>query len=610
MGNPNLTPELVTRRLKSLKDVNRIRDNNMLSWRELYFRTPEQYFLDQDGEYVEPEPDEFRTILPIAQQYVDTMLELLLTKSPAITVPAPSARGQEMVQADHNEKALFAVWHQADIYREVRDSLWHGFVDGWGVLQLIWDKNADSNSSPIVVVSHDPINVYAAPGWRPGTWQYVIHAYPKTVAEVREEWEPKVSRDKRRKEYRDFMDALEGLEDGDRITYIEYWDDEFFAVAVNFTREPDRVHSEVEEVSRFLHGPEPHRYGFLPWEIYYPNPTPFRRVAERAGISILYVIEDLIRDICVLVSKKETMLHRWQDPPLITKTEDGRDFEPVRGRAGLQLKLLMDEDAHYLVNPTPMPQLDTHIALLQDFIERGSLPRVLQGQYVGSVSGIAMSLLRNPTLMKVAFKQDTLERTLGALNEKILRLLEKFLSKPRYLWGQNTQGDGVDVMVDPKRIGGYYRNEVKLSASLPTDDANTVNMIATLVQLQILSKQTARDVMQQTLHELVPQSLPDEQEIILAELMLQNPETIAQLAQAVAQKVFGGVLPGVGGQAENPRGGLGEREVTMPARTLPSQVPGMPGGNTEPNIQQRIEEMLSSAPQVTGETARVPEAIE
>ena len=583
----------------------RQRNINMLAWRDLYFRVPEQYFLDQNGEYIEPEPDEQRTILPIAQQYVDTMMELLLTKSPAITVPAPTSRGKEVVQADHNEKALLAIWQQAGVYTQVRDSLWHGFVDGWGVLQLVYDP---SGECPIVVIAQDPINVYAAPGWRPGTWQYVIHTYPKTVAEVREEWEE--GRDRRTKGYRDVHEALEHLEDGDMVNYVEYWDDEVFAVAINFTKQNSRQRGDVREITVFVRGPEEHRYGFLPWEIYLPNQTPFRRIGERVGISILYVIEDLIRNICTLVSKKETMLHRWQDPPLITKTEDGRDFEPVRTSAGLQLKLLPDESAEYLVNPTPMPQLDTQIALLQDYIERGSLPRVLQGQYVGSVSGIAMSLLRNPTLMKVAFKQEVLEHTLSSLNEKVLRLLEKFLRKPIYLWGEDTQGEGVDVMLDPKRIGGYYRNEVKLSASLPTDDANTVNMIATLVQLQVLSRQTARDVMQQTLHELVPQSLPDEQELILAELMLQDQNTVQALAQAVAQKVFGGFLPGFGQEQESPRGGYGEREATMPARTIPSQVPGMPGGNTAPSMQQRLEEMMQASPVNTGEVMRAPEEIQ
>jgi len=256
-----------------------------------------------------------------------------------------------------------------------------------------------------------------------------------------------------------------------------------------------------------------------------------------------------------------------------------------------------------------MPQLDTQIAKIEDYIERGSLPRVLQGQYVGSISGIAMSLLRNPTLMKVAFKQKTLERALVMLNENILRLLEKFLRSPRRLWGENEKGQGVDVTIDAATIAGYYHNEVKLSASLPTDDAGTVNMIALLVQLGVLSRRTSRDVMQQTLHELVPQSLPDEEKLVLAEKILENPAMVQALAQTVAQNVFGGVLS-VQGQAENPRGGYGPKEATLPAGTLAAQTPGMPGGNVQPSIEQRMEELAQRGPTPTGGVTQVPEAVE
>ena len=582
------------------------RNANMLAWRALYFRKPEQIFQDNEGNYVEPEKDEVRLILPIAQQFVDSMLELLLTKAPALSVPAPTVKGQDVVQADQNEKILLAIWHQANINQQVRDSLWHGFVSGWGVLQEIWVGADDENSSPIAVVAHDPYNVYPCPGWKPNSWSYVIHCYPKNVGEIRDEWEH--GRDKRTKQFRAAQETLEKKEDGDQVNYIEYWDDKVWAVAINY-QEPGSTRGEVREITEFVSPPEEHRYGFLPWEIYHPLSLPFRRVGERMGISILYIIEDLIRYICQLMSKRATMLDRWQDPPLVTRTEDGRDFEPVRTESGMHLRLLPGEDAQYLVNPTPMPQLDAQIAKVEEYIERGSLPRVLQGQYVGSISGIAMSLLRNPTLMKVAFKQETLEGAMVSMNEKILRLVEKFQRKPLYLWGRNAKGEGIDVLVDGSAIGGYYRNEVKLSASLPTDDANTVNMLSVLVQLGVLSRHSARDVMQQTLHEILPQSLPDEQKRILAEQILQNPMMVQALAQQVAQEVFGGIIP-MGNQQENPRGGLGQREITMPAGTLASQTPGMPGGNQQPSIEQRMRELEQTATLPSGETTKVPEAVE
>ena len=60
------------------------------------------------------------------------------------------------------------------------------------------------------------------------------------------------------------------------------------------------------------------------------------------------------------------------------------------------------------------------------------------------------------------------------------------------------------------------------------------------------------------------------------------------MAAAAAKGVSLPYLP----KPENARGGMGEKEMTMPAGTLPSQTPGMPGGNTEPNMQQRLGEMM------------------
>jgi hypothetical protein len=272
----------------------------------------------------------------------------------------------------------------------------------------------------------------------------------------------------------------------------------------------------------------------------------------------------------------------------------------------MHLRLRQDEDAGYLMHPGPMPQIDTLIQQVDEVMDAASLPKVLQGQYVGAVSGVAMSLLRNPTLMKVGFRQKEIERACENLNMKMLKLLEvKLSSKPVYMWGGALTGENVDVMIDKSRIGGYYRNEVKLSASLPTDDANTVNMLATLVQLNVLSKQTARDVAQQTLHDLVPQSLIDEEQRIVAEMVYGNPSFVEGLVMKLAEIIN---LPYLQKQ-ENPRGGRGEREVTMPSNTIPSQTPGMPGGNTQPDMGQRLQEMVERAPNPTGAVNRAQEPI-
>jgi hypothetical protein len=584
-----VTVEDVETKYHAMRKFYKQRNSNMLLWRDMYFRDEEQYFLDRDGNYIEAEPDERRFVVPSVTNIVETMRELLLTKAPAVSVPQPTAKAEDLVHAEHNEKALQSTWSQGNILEDIKDSLWHALCSGWGVLQIKWEDESESYESPVQVIAHDPYNIYACPTRRLGKWQYVINTYPVLVANVKDAFAKDL--DGRTKEAKDIKEALEGLTDDKKVTLIDYWDDEYHGIAINYEQQQGGTRQTLE-ITDWIQRPEKHGYGFLPWIIYFPCRLPFKDMGRRMGVPVFWRVSDIIRELTYFASKKATMLDRWQDPPLVTRTIEGRDFEPVRTEAGLHLRLEPEESASYLVNPTPMPQMDSHLEFLQSELEKGSIPRVLQGQYIGRVSGVAMSLLRNPTLMKVAFKQKSLESALEKMNMYILLLLEKKLSEPRYAWGRNEMGEGVDVMIDPEQIAGYYRNEVQLSASLPTDDASTMNILAMMVQLDIISAQTARDVAQRTLHEILPQSLTEEEERVVAEKILQNEAVLQALAQATA----GDIVPVMQNlqkqQGENPRGGRGERAVRPPAQTMPSQVPTMPGGNTQPSNLQRQQDLM------------------
>jgi hypothetical protein len=580
--------------LDNLQDMYMQRNVNFLAWRDLYFKKPEAIWADKDGKYISPEPDEKRIILPIAQNIVEGFRELLLAKSPSISVPQSSVEGESLKQAEHNEKTLLAAWDRAEVYERLRDALWHGLVDGWGVMQMVWNKESDTGF-PITVLHHDPYNVYAMPSATPNRWQYVIHTYPRLVGSIKEEW-PKIKDERKRaskvaKESIELMD-LDEYKDTDTVTFFDYWDDEVNAVGISYVKTEKYSRAETI-VTRWLKEPTAHGYGFNPWYIMLPCRLPFKNEGEKMGVSILYSVEELIKEKCKNISEKATMVARYMDPPLITITEMGTDFEPVRTERGMHLRLRTGEDAKYLVHPGTPPQLDTLGMELSENIEAAALPKALQGLYEGNVSGIAMSLLRNPTLMKIAFKQKEMERVLENLNSDMLKLLEKKVTKPMYIYGESREGGQINVTFDPAIVDGYYRNSVKLSASLPTDDAGVVNMLATLVQLKIIDVTTARDVAQQTMHDLVPQSLIDEEMKILASMALQDPTLIQSLAMEIAKKVN---LPYLQPQPENPQGGYGDKAVQMGAGTLPSQIPNMPGGNTQPGMQQRVGEMMAGQP--------------
>jgi hypothetical protein len=62
-------------------------------------------------------------------------------------------------------------------------------------------------------------------------------------------------------------------------------------------------------------------------------------------------------------------------------------------------------------------------------------------------------------------------------------------------------------------------------------------MLATLLQLKVFSRQTVRDSAQQLLADFVPQSVDDETERVVAELVLESPELIQSLSLELARRV-------------------------------------------------------------------------
>ena len=583
-------------KMTDLKAFYAQRNINMLAWRDCYFMRQEPIFLDKNGKYLKAEPDEQRLVLPIAYNLVESFRELLLAKSPSISVPIPSMGGDAFKLADKNEKILLSFWESANVYERLRDAMWHALVDGWGVLQMVW--NADNDSCPVEVLHHDPANVYAMPDSSGVGWQYIFHTYTRLVGSIREEWTGIA--DGRSKLGRTVKAAMERLEfdklkDTDSVSFSDYWDAKDNAVAISYT--PRLLNGNVgEEFSTFIKEPTPHGYGCLPWYVILPCRLPFKNVGERLGVSIMYPLTEIIRYKDVAISQKATMATRYADPPLVTYSEMGEDIDYIRGQAGAHIRMKPGERAEYLIHPGTAPSADVLMQQVDEYIETAGLPRVLQGLYMGSASGVAMSLLRNPTLMRIAFKQKEVEKVLECLNADALRLFEKKLFKTIRLWGLTVNNKQFDVEFTGKDVGGYYRNSVKLSASLPSDDASTVNMLVSLITSGVLSAKTSRDVAQQTLHELVPQSLIDEEQNILIEKALADPGIIQSIAMELAKQNNLQYLQPK--QTENPMGGYGEKVPGMPAQTLPSQVPGYPTGNTKPNAAMQLQELAQSSPQM------------
>jgi len=591
-----ITTDFIQEAAERLEEFYSQRNTNMLVYRELALLVEDSYWVDDKGTYKPPEDKEIRIVLPMANSIIQSYQSLMLTRPPVISVPESSILEIHQEQTDKIEKTLYTIWYKADVMRSIRNSLWHALVDGWGVLQVHFDPGADlKDKCPLFARSVDPLGIYPMPSQRPGQWEYIIAVEHRLVGDLRKSFI--LGKDGRTKAVKLAKGALEGLEDTDRVRVLEYWDDEVHAfmiipVTTESTEEP------AVQAGKWILPPTPHKFGKIPFVIFFGDELPFRNRGERMGVSVLFPVERLVRYICQLVSQKATIIARYANPTLITKTLEGRGFEAPEPFGG-QIPLELDESAEYLMPPGTSPSVDVQLDLVSSQLEQAGLPRHIMGQLtVGRLSGIAMNLLRTPVLMKIAFKQMSMETALETMNELFLRAIEQYLTEPMYMWGRTPQGDSVEAVLDPADINGYYRNRVKLTASLPTDETAVTAMLTALKQIDVLSARTVRNIIQQVLRDLTTQSLEDEEDQILVEKLLSMPEIQMALARDAAQSA-GIQLPIQEGQQQGPGGAQAPMQGAIPGfgggEMAPQQMPWRMQGRQTPTTPDTIRRLARQA---------------
>ena len=584
------TKEFIFEAAQRLEEFYRQRNTNVLVWRELALLTKESYWVNSEGEYVSPKDKEVRLILPTAHSIIESYLSLMLTRPPVISVPTSEVKEVHQKQADSIERMLYAIWYKTRMNKTIREALWHALVDGWGVLQACYDPDADlKGQCPMFAKSLDPLGFFPMPAERPGEWEYVILMSHRLVGDLRNAFI--LGKDGRTKSVRAAKRTLADFDDIDRVKTLEYWDEDYHA----FMLIPIAEEQEEATVAfgRWLLPPTKHEFGQIPFVTWHGQELPFHDRGERIGVSVLFPVEQMVRYLCQLVSQKATIIARYANPTLVTKTAEGRGFDVPQPYGG-QLPLEIEESANFLLPPETSPSIDVQLAEISAQLEQAGLPRHIMGQLsMGGLSGIAMNLLRTPVLMKIAYKQMAVEEGLERMNELFLRIIESYVSSPVYLWGRDAAGEPIDAALDPALINGYYRNQVKLTASLPTDEAAVTAMLTALKQIGVLSSRTVRDIIQQTLRDLTSQSLEGEEDQILIETLLAMPEMQMALAQDAAREA-GVQLPQMQQQGQQQGGppmqgaipGLGGNEGMAP-----QQMPWQMQGQAQPTTSDAVRRL-------------------
>ena len=607
----DITVEFVEGRWNALKSRWAGRNERMDEYEKLYL-------LDMWEDAAEP--DERRISAPLCFDTVESFRTLLLTRPPVISVPPSEVKAVATDQADQIEKFLYGVWYQARVMDALNLGEWNACALGEGVLRCVYDVEAVEDELPLVVQALDPRTVYASPSGRTGVDLEVIHGFERSRREVEAEWGVHLERPEG-----GAVTEEEWLDED--VEFIDYWrvdveeveedvgevgGEEVGGVLARLVEVARRVlkagapegaevwggegaeeGEEEEEGTRKVRRrvvtncvavegqlvKEPVRmpgYRQLPFVRYAGIATPL--ADEDGALSVLFPIAGGVRKggaiglaaaLNELVAMKQRIIEMYASAALITDDET-LELDMTPGAVNYVRK---GATWSFLVPPGPHPAVDQQIGLIERLVHDATISAAMKGRYVGDLSGIALTAINNPVLMKIAHRQQVRERAYETLNEIILSLTEEYApAKGWYVWGMDRRGAAFELRLKPGDIGGYYRNRVELSASLPKDEAGEIMGMANLVGQKLISRETFLDQLQR-IKALSSQSPQDEMKKILRDMLLFEGPAAERLAQVVLADYSAELAEAIGAGEQGSRGAEGAG-MGPPAGGPPGGGPG------------------------------------
>lgn len=650
MEPKQITVEFVEGRYKALKAKWSERNTRMDVYEKLY-----RLELWRDS----PEPDERRVTVPTCWNTVETNRTLLLTRPPVISVPPSQVKEIETERADRLEKVLYGTWRQGHVLAAAGDAEWYASCLGQGVLRYVYNPRHVEDEFPLLVQGVDPRNVYPNPSGQPFLDLEICHGWKRPRREIEAEWGNAFPRQEglSGKALEEWLDEKVDFIDYWRVDVVEEEAGpeqkkermepvgslaRLIDGAKRFLGRQSTEEGEVPQGEQEGEEGEPSRggasavptgkaggarkvrrrkvtncvvadgkmvkkagrlpgYALVPYIRFPGIGTPL--AGADGALSVLYPLTDGSQvgesgsmGVATAEAEAVSMRHRvvemfatgawWTDDPGL----DRLDFTP-----GALNHLAKGTQVQMLAPQRPSPAVDEQVQLLDRYIEDSTFPSVMQGRYVGDLSGIALSALTNPVLMKIASRQQVRERAYELLNEGLLRLVEEYATGPEYPqgWyvdGRDAKGQRFELRVTPEDVAGYYRNDVKLSASLPKDETGELMALSAFVDKKQISRETFLDRLQQT-KGMSSQSPQDEMKRILRDVMLFESPAMQRVAQLVLSEYSQELAEALQGQ---PQG------LPQPGQPQPVPPPGPGGPGAGP--------MMGMPPQVVPPQA-MPEAV-
>lgn len=559
--------------------------------------------------------EERRVTSPRGMMVVEAMRALLFTRRPVLEVPPSQVQKVSEEAADAIEKYLYGAWDQMRVYHAIDKQEWYATCLGEGWMQLVYDPETPRGELPLVTQVLDPRTMYyEADPRRPFCDLEVAQWTERTRREVLNQW-----------------GSYPGMGDGqraddawlsDKVEYIDFWATEIIEVEEEEQEEEEPLGvlgRAFTAIKSFLQPTAPEEeegeregdtqrnkrlkrvvvncvlvegewlkepvivpgYERVPFYHWAGISTPL--AGTNGGLSVLYPIaggrrendaQGLIATENELISMQLRIVEQHAAAAVIVNDESLAVLDATPGAINVADR--PDAKIQWVVPPGPGPEIGTFLGQLNNLTEQASLPGALMGQYQAAVSGVALSMLTNPVLMRIAARQREREEVLQEFNKGILSLTEEYAPREGWaVWGRDKQGRESEAQLQPGQIDGYRRNRVHLSARLPKDAPSEILALTGLIRDKLMSRRTGIERSQQIL-DLAGQSPSDEMKQIMIEDILFGNEAVRKALSAGALQEYDTALAALAVQAQQPAAPPGGMPPGAPPGAPPGPMGGMP----------------------------------
>ncbi|RLC76415.1 MAG: hypothetical protein DRJ03_28720 [Chloroflexi bacterium] len=400
-------------------------------------------------------------------QAILKMFQSFLAVGPDLTIQVlpQEESDEEQERCTKLERYLHAVRAASEF--ETGRSTYANFVfwflfRGWGVFKtLFFPHFVDTNYFPIRILDRDPYNVYPVFGVTGPL--YVVEKYDRYVGDIKRELRGLLAKKRDPEAVIWRMPDLTEYTDTDKVEVVEYWDT---------TNKGLRIAGQWVWLMPHHYKLDDEEEGIIPYAFAFCEETPLAE-AEWLGRSVLDPLDNILRQQCILMSKVATATELFYYPQILVETPHGQSF--VMSSAPGQVRPIPPGSKVTVLNPTPNQGLIRELMAWYDRdITLFGLPEAVWGLQPGRVqAGFAIAQLLSGVKTKLAEKANKIEMAMARAHEHVLRLTEIFAATSKKGGFEiYPAGDAaVPLLVTPEDVSGHYRNRVKISPDLPTDEA-------------------------------------------------------------------------------------------------------------------------------------------